>query len=83
PFTVGDSRDKPKYSVVRITVQAEQNAHRLDFAVRPVDGKWKVFDLSVDGVVLSKTLNGAIHRELAGDDLDAIISAINPQANSE
>ena len=83
PFTVGDSRDKPKYSVVRITVQAGQNVHRLDFAVRPVDGDWKVFDLSVDGVVLSKTLNSAIHRELADDNLDAIISAINPQAKSE
>lgn len=83
PFTIGDSRDKPKYSVVRITVQAGQNAHRLDFAVRPVEGDWKVFDLSVDGVVLSKTLNGAIHRELAGDNIDAIINAINPQASSE
>ncbi|MDI3326581.1 ABC transporter substrate-binding protein [Pontibacterium granulatum] len=83
PFSVGDSRDTPNYSVVRITVQTGQNAHLLDFAVRPTEGDWKVFDLSVDGVVLSKTLNGAIHQELSGDSIDAIISAINPQSDSQ
>lgn len=83
PFSVGDSRDTPNYSVVRITVQTRQNNHLLDFAVRLIDGDWKVFDLSIDGVVLSKTLNGAIHRELAGNNIDAIISAINPQVSPE
>ena len=83
PFSVGNSRDTPSYSVVRITVQTGQNAHLLDFAVRPTEGDWKVFDLSVDGVVLSKTLNSAIHQELSGDSIDAIISAINPQSDSQ
>ncbi|MCO4757353.1 MAG: ABC transporter substrate-binding protein [Oceanospirillaceae bacterium] len=79
---VGKSRDKPNYSVVRLKVHTTQNAHTLDFAVRKTDGQWQVFDLSVDGVVLSKTLNGAIHRALESGDVDAVIAAINPPDES-
>ncbi|WP_372835852.1 phospholipid-binding protein MlaC [Pontibacterium sp.] len=79
---VGKSRDKPSYSVVRLKVHTTQNAHTLDFAIRETDGQWQVFDLSVDGVVLSKTLNGAIHRTLESGDVDAVIAAINPPDES-
>ncbi|MGH1460491.1 MAG: MlaC/ttg2D family ABC transporter substrate-binding protein [Neptuniibacter sp.] len=75
---IGKSRDKAKYSVVRAKVYTNNNIHLMDFALRLADGEWRVFDLSVDGVVFSKTLNGSIRRNLENDDVDSVINAITP-----
>ncbi|MBY4677709.1 Tgt2/MlaC family protein [Marinobacterium arenosum] len=75
-----DSQDKPKYSVVRVYIRTSDDGHLIDFALRQVSGQWRVFDLSVDGVVVSKTLNGAIKQSLQTADLDSLIGAINPSS---
>lgn len=75
---IGNSRDKPAFSVVRVKVHTNNNAHLMDFALRQTEGEWRVFDLSVDGVVFSKTLNGSIRRNLESDDVDSVINAIIP-----
>lgn len=79
---IGNSRDKPKFSVVRVKVHTTNNAHLMDFALRQQEGEWRVFDLSVDGVVFSKTLNGSIRRNLESDDVDNVINSILPDTES-
>jgi ABC-type transporter MlaC component len=75
---VSDSIDKGRYSIVRTRVHTRENGHNIDLALRQQDDGWRIFDLSVDGVVVTKTLNGSIQRVLQADDIDAVINAINP-----
>ncbi|UTW12169.1 Tgt2/MlaC family protein [Marinobacterium rhizophilum] len=75
---VSDSIDKGSYSIVRTRVHTRENGHNIDLALRRFDDGWRIFDLSVDGVVVTKTLNGSIQRVLQAGDIDAVINAINP-----
>jgi ABC-type transporter MlaC component len=75
---VSDSIDKGHYSIVRTRVHTRESGHNIDLALRRQDDSWRIFDLSVDGVVVTKTLNGSIQRVLQADDIDAVINAINP-----
>ena len=79
PIDIVNSKNKPKYSVVRIVIHSGDSNYVIDFALRPTEDGWRVFDLSVDGVVVTKTLNGAIKRTLESGDIDAVIAAINPK----
>ncbi|MEH6578226.1 MAG: ABC transporter substrate-binding protein [Amphritea sp.] len=79
PIDIGRSKNKSKYSVVRIVIHTGDSDHVIDFALRPIEDSWRVFDLSVDGVVVTKTLNNAIKRTLEAGDIDAVIAAINPK----
>jgi ABC-type transporter MlaC component len=77
---VSDSTDKGRYRLVRTRVHGRDDGHTIDLALRRIDDDWRIFDLSVDGVVVSKTLNGSIQRLLEEDDIDAVIRAIDPQS---
>jgi ABC-type transporter MlaC component len=61
-------------------VHTRENGHTIDLALRQVEGEWRIFDLSVDGVVVTKTLSGSIQRLLEEDDIDTIIRAIDPKS---
>jgi len=82
PIDIRNSTIKPKYTVVRIFIHTEDKGHTIDLALRSVGDSWRVFDFSVDGVVVSKTLNSAIKRTLESEDIDSVIAAINPQSES-
>ncbi|MFC6671997.1 ABC transporter substrate-binding protein [Marinobacterium aestuariivivens] len=75
---VGDSIDKGRYSIVRTRVHTRENGHNIDLALHRLEDGWRIFDVSVDGVVVTRTLNGSIQRVLQADDIDAVIDAINP-----
>jgi ABC-type transporter MlaC component len=77
---VSDSIDKGRYQLVRTRVHTRENGHTIDLALRQVEGEWRIFDLSVDGVVVTKTLSGSIQRLLEEDDIDTIIRAIDPKS---
>ncbi|WP_432473056.1 ABC transporter substrate-binding protein [Amphritea sp. HPY] len=82
PIDIRNSTVKAKYSVIRIYIHTDDKGHTIDLAVRPNENSWRVFDLSIDGVVVTKTLNSAIKRTLESEDIDSVIAAINPRSES-
>lgn len=79
---VSKTRKKATYSIVRVVIKTGEGPIHIDFALREGDQGWRVFDLSVDGVVVSKTLNNALQPVLKSQDVDALISAVNPASSS-
>lgn len=79
PIDIHNNTKHTKYSVVRILIRTDDNGHTIDLALRQLGDSWRIFDFSVDGVVVSKILNSAIKRSLEADDIDTVISTISPQ----
>jgi len=60
-IAVGQSKDNAKYSLVRVSIATTTSKHRLDFALKQlVDSSWLIFDVSVDGIVFSKTMRSSL-----------------------
>jgi len=57
---VGESKDKAKYSLVRVSITSGTSQHHLDFAVKPKGDSWLIFDVSIDGVVFTKTMRSSV-----------------------
>jgi len=58
---VGQSKDNAKYSLVRVSILTASSKHRLDFALRPApNSDWLIFDVSVDGIVFTKTMKSSL-----------------------
>ncbi len=71
------SKDYANYSLVRVQVKTDERSHLLDFALRSNgSGEWRVFDVSVDGVVFSKTLQSSLSRQFENDELEAVIERL-------
>ncbi len=67
----------PRYSVVRILIHTDNGVRAIDFATHEKGQEWRVFDISIDGVVVTQTLNGSIQRTLEAGDVDSLIQAID------
>ncbi len=75
---ITDSKHLKHYSIVRIKINTDgDNHHTIDFAVRKFDSEWKMFDFSIDGVGVSKTLNSAIGQQIEDDGLEQTINTLN------
>jgi len=58
---VGQSKNNSKYSLVRVSILTASSKHLLDFALRPVpNSDWLIFDVSVDGIVFTKTMKSSL-----------------------
>jgi len=68
------SKDYANYSLVRVQVKTRDRSHQLDFALRKNGDKWKVFDVSVDGVVFSKTLQSSLAQQFRNEKPETVIS---------
>ena len=79
---IRNTKTKPRYSVVRIFIGTTDKGHVIDLALFRKLDSWRIFDISIDGVMVSKTLNGSLQRVMQSTDLDAVIEAINPQEKS-
>ncbi len=82
-IAVIDTKNQKAYSIVRIKIKTDgENDHTIDFAVRQFESVWKVFDFSVDGIVVSKTLNSSISRQVDTAGIDEMIKSLNPEKGS-
>jgi len=73
-----NSNKKKAYSIIRIKINTNgKNDHTIDFAVRKFDNEYKVFDFSIDGIVVSKTLSSAISHQIEAVGLQATIDELN------
>lgn len=82
-IAVIDTKNQKSYSIVRIKIKTDgKNDHTIDFAVRQFETVWKVFDFSVDGIVVSKTLNSSISRQIDSAGIDETIKSLNPEKGS-
>jgi len=73
---VGESKDKPKFSLVRVTIITATNKHRLDFAVRPSNNSWLIFDVSIDGIVFTKTLRSSLKPMFEKNTVKEVIQSL-------
>ena len=73
-ITVSHSKNYSNYSLVRVQVKTSNKSHALDFALRQQGGEWRVFDVSVDGIVFSKTLQSSLQEQFAAQPLAKVIS---------
>lgn len=74
---VVESKRLKSYDIVRIKITTSgKNDHTIDFAVRQFDEGWKIFDFSVDGIGVSKTLYGSIDQQIKTEGLDKTLSAL-------
>ncbi len=71
---VSHSKEYPNYSLVRVQVKTSNKTHALDFALREISGEWKVFDVSVDGIVFTKTLHNSLQEQFKKNALVKVIS---------
>lgn len=72
-----ESKHQSSYDIVRIKITTSgKNDHTIDFAVRQFDNDWKIFDFSVDGIGVSKTLYGSISQQIKSDGLEKTLSAL-------
>ena len=66
-----ESKHQKSYDIVRIKITTSgKNDHTIDFAVRQFNDVWKIFDFSVDGIGVSKTLYGSISQQVKSDGLE-------------
>jgi len=73
-----NSKNQKAYSIVRIKINTNgKNDHTIDFAVRQFDNEYKVFDFSIDGIVVSKTLSTAISHQINSIGLQATLDELN------
>jgi len=73
-----NSNKQKAYSIIRIKINTNgKNDHTIDFAVRKFDNEYKVFDFSIDGIVVSKTLSSAISHQIEAVGLQATIDELN------
>ena len=69
-----ESKQQTSYDIVRIKISRDgQSDHVIDFAVRQFDKSWKIFDFSVDGIGVSKTLYSAISQQIKSEGLEKTI----------
>lgn len=73
-IVVSNSKEYPNYSLVRVQVKTGSKTHALDFALRKEGGNWKVFDVSVDGIVFTKTLHNSLQEQFKNKALATVIS---------
>jgi len=73
-----NSKNQKAYSIIRVKINTNgKNDHTIDFAVRKFDSEYKIFDFSIDGIVVSKTLNTAISHQIDSMGLQATIDELN------
>jgi ABC-type transporter MlaC component len=78
-----ESKQLKSYDIVRIKINTNGKSDpAIDFAVRKFDEQWKIFDFSVDGIGISKTLYGSISQQIKSDGLDKTLSTL-AQNNSD
>lgn len=76
-IAITNSKQLKSYDIVRINISSKgENDHMIDFALRQFDGVWKIFDFSVDGIGISKTLHSSISQQIKNDGLEATIEAL-------
>ncbi|MFD2230455.1 MlaC/ttg2D family ABC transporter substrate-binding protein [Alkalimarinus sediminis] len=74
---VVESKQLKSYDIVRIKITTSgKNDHTIDFAVRQFDNVWKIFDFSVDGIGVSKTLYGSISQQIKSEGLDKTLNSL-------
>jgi len=73
---VGESKDNSKYSLVRVTITTATNKHRLDFAVRSSNNSWLIFDVSIDGIVFTKTLRSSLKPMFEKNTVKEVIQSL-------
>lgn len=74
---VVESKSLKSYDIVRIKIATSgEGDHMIDFALRQFDDAWKIFDFSVDGIGISKTLYGSISQQIKSDGLEQTIEAL-------
>ncbi|UZE94602.1 MlaC/ttg2D family ABC transporter substrate-binding protein [Alkalimarinus alittae] len=72
-----ESKSLKSYDIVRIKIATDGDKdHMIDFALRQFDSAWKVFDFSVDGIGISKTLYGSISQQIQSDGLEKTLEAL-------
>ena len=73
-----NSKTQKAYSIIRVKINTNgKNDHTIDFAVRQFDNEYKVFDFSIDGIVVSKTLSSAISHQINAIGLQATLDELN------
>lgn len=74
---VVESKQLKSYDIVRIKINTNGKSDpAIDFAVRKFDEQWKIFDFSVDGIGISKTLYGSISQQIKTDGLEVTLDAL-------
>ena len=74
---VVESKHQKSYDIVRIKITTSgKNDHTIDFAVRQFDNAWKIFDFSVDGIGVSKTLYGSIDQQIKSEGLENTLKSL-------
>lgn len=74
---VVESKQLKSYDIVRIKITTSgKNDHTIDFAVKQFDNVWKIFDFSVDGIGVSKTLYGSISQQIKSEGLDKTLNSL-------
>jgi len=71
------SKNYADYSLVRIEIATDKNTHKLDFALRSKSEEWKVFDVSVDGVVFSRTMQKSLKSQFENKTIEEVIENLN------
>lgn len=72
-----ESKHQKSYDIVRIKITTSgKNDHTIDFAVRQFNDVWKIFDFSVDGIGVSKTLYGSISQQVKSDGLEKTLNSL-------
>jgi ABC-type transporter MlaC component len=78
------SNNQKNYSIVRIKINTNgKNDHIIDFAVRKFDSQYKVFDFSIDGIGVSKTLSSSIGHQIQSIGLEATLDELNHKTPSD
>ena len=73
-----NSKNQKSYSIIRIKIKTNgKNDHTIDFAIRKFDKDYKVFDFSIDGIVVSKTLGSAISHQIKAIGLEETLDELN------
>ena len=79
-----NSKNQAAYSIIRVKINTDgKNDHTIDFAVRKFDDQYKVFDFSIDGIVVSKTLSTAISHQIESIGLQATIDQLNHRSDND
>jgi phospholipid transport system substrate-binding protein len=69
---LADDADRAKINSV-LTGTAGQH-YPVGFAVRLVDGEWKIYDLEIEGVSLALNYRAQLSAEITRTSLDAVIA---------
>ncbi len=78
-----ESKHQKSYDIVRIKITTSgKNDHTIDFAVRQFDNAWKIFDFSVDGIGVSKTLYGSISQQIKSEGLEKTLDSLSKNSRA-